>query len=324
MAATIATRTQCRARTGPSNGDRLAREKLMATRLDVEFVSGDAVCRAWLYLPNAQEPAPVIVMAHGFGGIREMRLDAFAERFCAAGYACLVFDYRHFGASGGQPRQLLAVDRQLADWSSAIEFARGRPDIDRRRIVLWGTSFSGGHVITTAARNAGIAAVIAQCPFTDGLASVLAMSPGAAVNAGARAVIDVIAERLGNEPIMVPIVGPPHSRAMMTAPDALPAMQALVPDGVVWRNEVAARVALRILTYRPGRDIARVGSPLLLCVCEAGSVTPAAATLRHARRAPKGEVRLYPEGHFDIYLGEPFEQLVADQIDFLHTNVPIA
>jgi uncharacterized protein len=294
----------------------------MTTRLDVEFVSGDATCRAWLYLPRAQEPAPVIVMAHGFGGIREMRLDAFAERFCAAGYACLVFDYRHFGASGGQPRQLLDVDRQLADWSAAIAYARSRADTDRHRIVLWGTSFSGGHVITTATREAGIAAVIAQCPFTDGLASVLAMSPKAAVNAGARAIADVIAERLGKAPITVPVVGPPHSRAMMTAPDALPAMQALVPDRVVWRNEVSARVALRVLTYRPGRAIARVGSPLLLCVCEADSVTPATATLRHAQNAPRGEVRLHPEGHFDVYLGEPFERIVADQIDFLHTHVP--
>jgi pimeloyl-ACP methyl ester carboxylesterase len=295
----------------------------MTARLDVEFVSGDATCSAWLYLPKAQEPAPVIVMAHGFGGIREMRLDAYAERFCAAGYACLVFDYRHFGASGGQPRQLLDVDHQLADWSAAVAFARGRADIDPSRIVLWGTSFSGGHVITTAAREAGIAAVIAQCPFTDGLISVLAMSPQAAVKAGARAIADVIADRLGKEPVMVPVVGAPHSTAMMTAPDALPAMQALVPDGVVWHNEVAARIALRVLTYRPRRDLARVGSPLLLCVCEADSVTPANATLRHAQKAPHGEVRLYPEGHFDIYLGEPFERLVADQIDFLHTYVPV-
>ncbi|MGX9145996.1 hypothetical protein [Mesorhizobium sp. 128a] len=48
-------------------------------------------------------------MAHGLGGIKEMRLDAFAERFSDAGYACLVFDYRNFGASEGAPRQLLDI-----------------------------------------------------------------------------------------------------------------------------------------------------------------------------------------------------------------------
>lgn len=49
----------------------------------------------------------MLVMAHGLGGVRQMRLDAFAERFSSAGYRCLVFDYRHFGASAGEPRQLL-------------------------------------------------------------------------------------------------------------------------------------------------------------------------------------------------------------------------
>ena len=43
-------------------------------------------------------------MASGLSCVREQRLDAFAERFAAAGYAVLAFDYRHFGASGGSPR----------------------------------------------------------------------------------------------------------------------------------------------------------------------------------------------------------------------------
>lgn len=55
----------------------------------------------------------MIVMAHSLGGVRQMRLDAFARRFSAAGCRCLVFDYRHFGASAGEPRQLLSVRRQL-------------------------------------------------------------------------------------------------------------------------------------------------------------------------------------------------------------------
>jgi dienelactone hydrolase len=167
-----------------------------AARLDVDFDSAGVTCRAWLYLPNATTPAPIIVMAHGFGGIREMRLDAFAERFRAAGYACLVFDYRHFGASDGEPRQLLDVQRQLADWAAAIAFARTRHDIDADRIVLWGSSFSGGHVLSAAARDSDIAAVISQCPFTDGVVSVLAIDRPNALRVGMRAVADVALKRL--------------------------------------------------------------------------------------------------------------------------------
>ena len=295
----------------------------MTTRHDVEFTSADAVCRAWLYIPQSPDPRPIILMAHGFGGIRQMRLDAFAEQFTRAGYACLVFDYRNFGASDGQPRQLLAIKRQLEDWAAAISFARTRDDVDGSRIILWGTSFSGGYVITTAARHTGITAVIAQCPFTDGMTSVLAMPRTTALKVGGRALIDLAAAKLGKDPALMPVVGPPGSTAVMTAPDALPAMQAMVPDGVPWRNEVAARVALDVLTYRPGRAAARVQCPILFCICQADTVTPADTTLRYANTAPRGEVKLYPEGHFDIYLGDAFERVLSDQIDFLHRHAPV-
>jgi len=295
----------------------------MTTRHDVAFTSAGITCQAWLYLPPSPEPPPIVVMAHGFGGIRQMRLDAYADRFTRAGYACLVFDYRHFGASGGQPRQLLNIKRQLADWAAAIRFARARDDVDGSRIILWGTSFSGGYVITTAARHTGITAVIAQCPFTDGMTSVLAMPRTTALKVGGRALIDLAAAKLGKDPALMPVVGPPGSTAVMTAPDALPAMQAMVPDGVPWRNEVAARVALDVLTYRPGRAAARVQCPILFCICQADTVTPADTTLRYANTAPRGEVKLYPEGHFDIYLGDAFERVLSDQIDFLHRHAPV-
>jgi predicted alpha/beta-fold hydrolase len=85
--------------------------RAMKRRMDVAFISGQQGdhCQACLYEPEGSGPFPTIVMAHGLGGIKEMRLDAFAERFSLAGYACLVFDYRHFGASDGLPRHLLDI-----------------------------------------------------------------------------------------------------------------------------------------------------------------------------------------------------------------------
>src|SRR5271157_1114103 len=96
-------------------------------RRDVYFPSGSDRCHAWLYLPTPSElgdPPPVLVMAHGLGGVKTLRLGAFAERFHAAGYACLVFDYRHFGDSGGEPRELLSIRRQREDWQAAVAFTR--------------------------------------------------------------------------------------------------------------------------------------------------------------------------------------------------------
>jgi uncharacterized protein len=298
----------------------------MSERLEVHFPSGDAKCQAWLYLPEGPQPHPVIVMAHGLGGIRQMRLDAYAERFAAAGYACLVFDYRHFGASGGEPRQLLDIKLQLADWAAAIAYARSRADLDPARVVLWGTSFGGGHVIVAAARDGNVAATISQCPFTDGLASVLAMDPRTSVKVTGRAVRDLIAAGLGRPPVMVPTAGPPGSAALMTAPDAVPGYLGLVDDearAAGFDNQVAARVVLNIVRRRPGRKAKKVRCPILFAVCETDSVAPAKATLRHARTAPRGEIRLYPAGHFDIYLGDWFETNVTDQLAFLTSHVPV-
>jgi len=291
-------------------------------RHDVTFTSDGTRCAAWLYRPAGSGRAPIIVMGHGLGGIREMRLDAFAERFSAAGYACLVFDYRHFGSSSGEPRQLLDLDRQLEDWAAAIRFARKLDRVDPDRVVLWGTSFGGGHAIIAGARDGRLAAAIAQCPFTDGPASVLVAHPLSllkAINLGLR---DLAGSVVGAGPTMVATAGPPGSAALMASPDAERGYLALVPPGAPFRNEVAARFALRVGLHRPGRQAAGLACPSLFCICEHDAVAPARAARRHARRAPRGEVRLYPYGHFDIYLGEAFERVVADQIEFLTRHVP--
>ena len=289
----------------------------MAQREDVHFVSGRDRISAWLYRPTDGGPAPLLVMAHGLGAVRSMRLDAYAERFSAAGCACLVFDYRNFGDSGGEPRQLLDIGMQLADWAAAVAYARTLAGIDRDRIGLWGTSFGGGHVIATAARLPGIAAVVAQCPFTDGIASARTLNPLIFARVGILAARDLIAARLQKPPVMVAAVGRPGEVALMNAPDAYSGYLRLVPEGVDLPNEVAARIALKIMTYRPGRATAKVTCPILFCVCESDSVAPAAPTLRYAAKAPRGEVRTYPEGHFAIYVDDAFERVVADQLAFL-------
>ncbi|WP_346076898.1 alpha/beta hydrolase [Gordonia cholesterolivorans] len=293
-------------------------------RNDVTFPSAGGTCAGWLYEPAdaVGTPGPVIVMAHGLAGVKEMRLDAFADRFAAAGYRCLVFDYRHFGASSGEPRQLLDIGSQLDDWRAAIAYARTLDDVDPERVVIWGTSFGGGHVIHTAARDHRIAAVIAQCPFTDGLASSMAIPPVTSATVTALAVRDLIGARLGRTPIMVPSYGAPGSTALMTAPDSAPGVEALMPPGADIRSDVAARFALDIIRYFPGHDAGRVSCPIHFAVCENDTVAPTRATLRHAAKAPKGEIRIQRGGHFDIYVGDDFETNVAQQLAFLAEHVP--
>ncbi|MGB3331520.1 MAG: alpha/beta fold hydrolase [Mycobacterium sp.] len=297
----------------------------MAIREDVSFRSGTDRISAWLYRPAdaGSNGAPLLVMAHGLGAVRTMRLDAYAERFAAAGYACLVFDYRNFGDSEGAPRQLLDVGMQLADWSAAVDFAHTLAGVDRNRIGLWGTSFGGGHVIATAARLR-VAAVVAQCPFTDGIASARTIPPLTIARISLLALRDLAAARLGNPPVMVATAGRPGDVALMSTPDSYPGYLKLVPQGQNLRNEVAARIGMKILAYRPGRQAAKVSCPILFCVCDTDSVAPPAPTLRYAAKAPRGTVKRYREGHFDIYVGDAFERAVADQLEFLDRNLKTA
>ena len=138
-------------------------------RLDVTFAVDGTPLKAWLYLPeDTSTPAPCIVMAHGLGGIRKMGLAKYAARFQGAGFAVLAFDYRFWGDSGGEPHGLIWIPNQLEDYAAAVAYARSRQEIDPARIALWGTSFSGGHVVVTAAEDQQIACIVAQCPGLDG------------------------------------------------------------------------------------------------------------------------------------------------------------
>ncbi len=225
----------------------------MAEREDLTFESGGERCAAWLYRPEdgGGAGAPIVILAHGFAGTREARLWAYAERFRDAGFAALVFDYRYFGDSTGEPRQLLSIKRQLEDWKAAVEFARTLEGIDRSRIALWGSSFSGGHVVATAAEDSRIAAVISQTPFVDGAATLAQAGVGNSLRLTAAGLRDVARAATGREPYLVPAVAKPGELGAMTQPDSYDGYHGLFEPGVEFRNEFAGRAALLIGSYRP-------------------------------------------------------------------------
>lgn len=287
---------------------------MASQRVEVRIPSHGEQLAAYLYRPAAPGRVPCIVMAHGFSGTRDEALPGYAEAFCDAGYAVVVFDYRYFGASSGQPRQLLDIARQQDDYRAVIEWARHADGIDPDRIVLWGSSFSGGHVIAVAASDPRIAAVIAQAPYTDSVPVIRRMPLRNLVRAVAAAVRDQVGAALGRKPTLIPAAGPPGTFAAMTEPEALAGFAAMVPPESLWRNEIAARVMFRLPLFRPVKIADRLTMPVLFCVCDADVTTPPQSTLQAAGRAPRGELRRYPYGHFAIY-SDP--QVKADQVAFL-------
>jgi dienelactone hydrolase len=265
-----------------------------------------------------------VVLGHGFSLTVDSGLERFAERFAAAGLDALAFDYRHFGASGGEPRQLVSIPRQLEDYAAAIAYARSLPDVDPARIVLWGYSLAGGHVLAAAVADPRVAAVIAQMPMMDGLGALLVLyrrdGIGALTGLTLAGLRDALASLRGREPVMIPAVGAPGAIAAMTSPDAGPAVASIA--GPSWRDEVAARIALALGSYRPGLQGDRLSCPLLVQIADRDQVVSVKAAQDAAFRATgRAEVRTYPIGHFDAFAGDAFERAVADQLHFLRRHL---
>jgi uncharacterized protein len=289
----------------------------MIERQNIQFASGGVRCAGWFYQARTNGGTPCIVLAHGFGGTREMRLDAYAETFAEAGYHALVFDYRHFGDSEGEPRQILDIKKQHQDWHAAIQFARTLPGVDPGRMILWGTSFSGGHVIPVALGERGISAVISQVPHLNGISTAMASGTVQNFRLGSAAWRDVACMVLRRSPHYVPIVGQPGTVAAMTAPDAEEGVKKLYPEGYEPTNLVAARIFLQVGLYSPGNMASRLTMPWLVQVATEDLTTPVKPAVKAVMKAPRGKLITYRCGHFDVYVPPLFNQVVEDQLTFL-------
>lgn len=291
-------------------------------REEVSFQSRGERCDGWLYRPRTDGTWPCIVMAHGMGGIRSAALPDFAERFAAAGFTVLTFDYRNIGTSEGAPRGLIDIGRQQDDLRAAVRFARDREEVRPGHIVLWGTSFGAGHVLAIAPNEPHIAAVVIQNPFVDGRASAVEafrsagpLRTGALVWLGLR---DEFRRQCQRRPVRVALAGPPRTVAMMTTPDAVAGFNAILPiDAQGWEPNIPARLVLRMRHYRPASKIRSLGCPLLVAVCELDLLAPPGPAVELAHRAPHGQLRRYPIGHFDLFAPPWFERVADDQIAFL-------
>ena len=293
-------------------------------REKVRFTSGDTECAGWHY-PGSN--GACVIMAGGGGVTKEPGTDLFARRFHEAGFTVLALDYRHLGESGGQPRQVVRIGEQLADWQAAIGFAPTLPGVAPARLAIWGFSLSGGHVFRVAARNPQLAAAIAQTPNADGPAAsrnaARYQKPLALLRLTALSLLDAVGGLLGRPPLPVPLSGEPGTVALITTPDGLDGDRALNPDHRYpeWRQEMAARSVPGVGLYRPGRDAPQIRCPLLVLVCDQDRTALAEPAAAAARRAPRGELVRMPGGHYEPFL-DGHERAVRAELSFLRRHLP--
>lgn len=147
-------------------------------RRDIEIKMPDGVAlRGWHYAPGTAK-APVIVMSHGFGAVKEMQLDLIAESFAGGGFNCIVYDHRCLGTSEGLPRHHIDPWQQISDCREVVTYARNLAGVDGVRLGIWGTSYSGGHALVMGATDRRIRAVVSQGATISGWRTSLRRFPG--------------------------------------------------------------------------------------------------------------------------------------------------
>jgi fermentation-respiration switch protein FrsA (DUF1100 family) len=277
-------------------------------RQDVEFDAEGVTLRGWLYVPDgASAPVPAIVMAHGFSAVKEMYLDRFAEVFAEAGLAALVFDNRNFGASDGEPRQEIDPWAQVGDYRHAITYARTRPEVDRDRIGIWGSSYSGGHVLVVGATDPRVKCVVAQVPLISGHRNARRLVRADFIASVEEAFdADREARFRGEAPAMIPVVdADPAAASALPTPDSWEWFsQTGESRAPSWRNEVTLRSVEMFWNYEPGAWIQWVSpSPLLMVVAEGDHLTVSDLAIEAFERArePK-RLAILDGGHFDAYV----------------------
>jgi pimeloyl-ACP methyl ester carboxylesterase len=289
-----------------------------------DFTSEGVGCSGDLYLPAGVHRPPVVMMAHGFGAERAFGLPPFAERFAQRGLAAYLFDYRGFGDSEGEPRNYVDPRRHLVDWQAAVAHVRTLHEVDGSRLALWGTSFSSGHVLVTAARDPKIMAVVAQVPYVDPLGLWCWSDPGYVARGLAHGLWDLLRAAAGLPPHTVKIAGRPGEFAVLNTPETWPGFQTILPEGADWDNRCPARIVVTTLLYRPASSVAGIRCPALIMAAEHDSIVSLRSVERAANRIPQASTIVLPLGHFDIYTGKAFEAAVEMQADFLERHLHAA
>ena len=267
---------------------------LTAEREDIEFESCGARLRGWLYRAATTDPSPGIVMAHGLSAVKEMFLDDYAAAFAHAGFTTLVYDHFGFGASDGEPRQSPAADLQLQGYRDAIAWLASHESVDTSRIGIWGSSLSGGEVITLASEPLSIACAVAQVPYlgvgAPGLPSgALGAIQRALENGDTDATIPAVTDTADGEGIM--FVDSAYTWFTRIAEQRAPR----------WRNELLIAGMASAAAYLPIDNLAKARVPLRLIVAPDDQLTPPGSAIPVAAETPNVDIVEIPGGHFDAY-----------------------
>jgi fermentation-respiration switch protein FrsA (DUF1100 family) len=280
-------------------------------RKDIEFKTGDGVIlRGWQYIPDgASGPTSTVVMSHGFSAVKEMYLDKYAETFATAGIGSIVYDNRNFGASDGEPRLEIDPWRQVSDFRDAITYAETLDEVDCDAIGIFGSSYSGGHVLKVGAIDRRVKAVVSQVPLSSGHRNARRIIRADKI-ADLQTMFDEDrrARARGEAPAMLPVVdSDPDAPSALPTPDSfewfMSTHAACAPS---WKNQVTLRSVEMFTEYEPIAYASYVSpTPLMIIAALGDHLTVSDLALEAYEKAlhPKKLVTL-SGGHFDAYVAD--------------------
>lgn len=297
---------------------------------DIEFKTADNVTlRGWFYTPSSSEgKLPCLVMAHGWSALKEMDLNTFADYFTShLAIACLVYDNRGFGSSdakAGEPRHEIIPSLQQSDYSDAITYAQSLSEVDPTKIGIWGSSYSGGHVLFVGAVDRRVKAVLCQVPLTNGWENFHRLiRPDFVGGMNKMFEDDRIARARGTDPVRVPVVAEdPLAPSSLPTPDSY-TFFTMWEKKSNWKNDVTVKSVELLRSNDPSHMVHRISpTPLLMTIADNDILTPTDIALETFTRArePK-ELHIIPGGHFDGYSGSNFEKNAGRQAQFLQRHL---
>jgi hypothetical protein len=307
--------------------DRLELTIAPECRSDVKIIVDGEAVSGWFYKPiGADRNIPCVILSHGFGATKDMVLEEYALKYVKAGFAAITYDYRHYGESEGMPRQIYHGLKQIADLKGVVMYAKNRPEIDSKRIFLWGTSAGGSYGIIAASQDPDIAGVIAQCGAydhkEDSKTGIERDGWGFYLKLFIHAQRDKGRSRFGLSRHMIPAYGKPATLAFIRGEEIYKGVSKLAKNSKTFRNEICAGFMLMPQAPDVLEASKDVRCPVLVQVCEKDEIVSPRSHIRLIENLGHWAALIkYPIGHFDIYCGEDFEQAVNDQIEFIKKNI---
>ena len=274
----------------------------------IEFRSKGLRCRGLKYLPadlRAGEKRPCIVLAHGFSAVKEMYFTDYATTFSKAGFVAVVFDSRYQGESEGEPRGQIFPWEQIEDFRNAITFAQMQPEVNADKIGMFGSSYSGGHVICLGALDRRIKVVACQVPLIDGWANFQAIVPRAAGAGMLKALEADRVERYKSGAVnYLPVVAADNNAVLNTSDSYQWFTETHKSRAPRWENRTTIESIEKFIEYSPAVYLPRVSpTPFLMMVAENDILTPTdLATAGFAKAHEPKKLVVLPGGHFDAYV----------------------